>query len=325
MDLTAPALGRMVEPSRQDRLPRPGRRASNSEPATPSCGCSHQPTTTASVPPIAHERLHGAAPPLTSVQPEPQVELSMDGDGALMTGFAPPRVVRRFETSRLSQFLDYGRQLAQRSLGSAYSVVHAADDARPVRGGPAASAFKWPEPKQDGAPSGSHAARFGTDVDWGDEALPAGIGASRSLDAELEADNAEDPYCPEEARPAPWWRGRGACCAAVLLGVVLLVSSSASQDPVVTPADDHAAGDLSVPTAGGHAPPRPEARAPAMRRAASPPPPPSEHRPVLHNPNPNPNPNPDPNPNRNPNPKVRRRRRPRSASAPAAGRSAELG
>ena len=219
---------------------------------------------------------------MTNVQQEPQVELSMDGDGALMTGFAPPRVVRRFETSRLSQFLDYGRQLAQRSLGSAYSVVHAADDARPVRGGPAASAFKWPQPEQDGAPSGAHAARFGTDVDWGDEALPAGIGASRSLDAELEADNAEDPYCPEEARPAPWWRGRGACCAAVLLGVVLLVSSSASQDPVVTPADDHAAGDLSVPTAGGHAPPRPEARAPAMRRAASPPPPPSEHRPVLH-------------------------------------------
>jgi hypothetical protein len=216
---------------------------------------------------------------MKNVQQEPQVELSMDGDGALMTGFAPPRVVRRFETSRLSQFLDYGRQLAHRSLGSAYSAVHAADDAQPVRGGPAASAFKWPEPEQEGAPSGAHAARFGTDVDWGDEALPAGIGASRSLDAELEADNAEDPYCPEEARPTPWWRSRGACCAAVLLGVVLLVSSSASQDPVVTSVDDQAADGVS---AGGAVPPRPQARAPSMRRAASPPPPPSEQRPVLH-------------------------------------------
>lgn len=281
MDLTAPALGRMVEPSRQERLPRPGRRASNSEPATPSCGCSHHPTMAASVRPIAQEQLYGTAPPMLNtdaVQQEPQAELSLDGDGTLLTGFAPPRVVRRFETNRLSRFLDYGKQLAHRSLGSTYSVVHAADKAWPVREAPANSAFKWPAPEQEGAPSHAHA-RFGTDVDWGDEAVPAGIGASRSLDAELEADNTEDPYCPEEARSTPWWRGRAVYCAAVLLGLVLLVSS-ASQGAVVASADDQAADDN--PTAGGGAPLRPDARSPAIRRAVSPPPPPSEHRPVLH-------------------------------------------
>ena len=215
---------------------------------------------------------------MLNVQQEPQAELSLDGDGTLLTGFAPPRVVRRFETNRLSRFLDYGKQLAHRSLGSAYSVVHAADDAWPVRGAPANSAFKWPAPEQEGAPSHAHA-RFGTDVDWGDEAVPAGIVASRSLDAELEADNTEDPYCPEEARSTPWWRGRAAYCAAVLLGLVLLVSS-ASQGAVVASADDQAADDN--PTAGGGAPLRPDARSPAIRHALSPPPPPSEHRPVLH-------------------------------------------
>jgi len=282
MDLTAPALGRMVEPSRQERLPRPGRRASNSEPAT--CGCSHHPTTAASVPPIAQERLYGSAPPMMNVQQEPQAELSLDGDGTLLTDFAPPRVVRRFETNRLSQFLDYGKQLAHRSLGSAYSVVHAADDVGTVRGAPSVnSAFKWPAPEQEGAPSHAHAARFGTDVDWGDGAVPAEIGASRSLDAELEADNAEDPYCPEEARSSPRWRGHGVCCAAGLVGLVLL-ASSASQGAVVASANDQAAVDNSLPAAGGGAPPRPDAdaRSAAIRRAVSPPPPPSEHGPLLH-------------------------------------------
>ena len=65
---------------------------------------------------------------MMNVQQEPQAELSLDGDGTLLTDFAPPRVVSRFETNRLSQFLDYGKQLAHRSLGSAYSVVHATDD-----------------------------------------------------------------------------------------------------------------------------------------------------------------------------------------------------
>jgi len=88
-----------------------------------------------------------------------------------------------------------------------------------VRGAPSVnSAFKWPAPEQEGAPSHAHAARFGTDVDWGDGALPAEIGASRSFDAELEADNAEDPHCPEEARSSPRWRGHGVCCAAGLVG-----------------------------------------------------------------------------------------------------------
>ena len=278
MDLTAPALGRMVEPSRQERLPRPGRRASNSEPATPSCGCSHHPTMAASVRPIAQEQLYGTAPPMLNtdaVQQEPQAELSLDGDGTLLTGFAPPRVVRRFETNRLSRFLDYGKQLAHRSLGSTYSVVHAADKAWPVRGAPANSAFKWPAPEQEGAPSHAHA-RFGTDVDWGDESVPAGIGASRSLDAELEADN---PYLPESERSSPWLRrGGGICC---VLGLFLLVSS-ASQGAVDASADEQLADDSSVPTASGGAPLRPDARSPANRRAVSPPPPPSENRPVLH-------------------------------------------
>lgn len=277
MDLTAPALGRMMEPTQQERLPRPGaRRASNAEPATPSCGCSHRPTAAASVPPIGQERLYGTAPPMLNVQQEPQAELSLDGDGTLLTDFAPPRVVRRFETNRLSQFLDYGKQLVHRSLGSAYSVVHAADDVGPVRGAPADSAFKWPAPEQEGAaPSHAHA-RFGTDVDWGDESVPAGIGASRSLDAELEADN---PYLPESERSSPWLRrGGGICC---VLGLFLLVSS-ASQGAVDASADEQLADDSSVPTASGGAPLRPDARSPANRRAVSPPPPPSENRPVLH-------------------------------------------
>ena len=72
--------------------------------------------------------------------------------------------------------------------------------------------------------------------------MPAEIGASRSFDAELEADNAEDPHCPEEARSSPRWRGHGVCCAAGLVGLVLL-ASSASQGAVVASADDQAAVD----------------------------------------------------------------------------------
>lgn len=260
----------MMEPSRQDRLPRPGRRASNTAPPTQSCGCSHHP-------PSSQERLYGSALPVVNVQQEPQAALSLDGDGTLLTEFAPPRVVRRFETNRLSGFLDYGRQMVHRSLGSAYSVVHAADLtvlARSARsqGAQASSAFNWPAPEQEG--SSSHE-RFGTDVDWEDNTVPTAIGASCSLDAELAEAN---PDWPEPERSFPLWR-RGALCAVVLLGVVIV--TSASQRPVVASADDRVADNL-VPTASGGAPLRPDARSPTTHRTVPPPLPPLAKRPALH-------------------------------------------
>ena len=264
MDLNPPALG-MMEPIRQERLPRPGQRPSNAGPLTPSCSCPVPQAPSCSCPrpsvaahqaaftPSPLQGLHLSAPPRMNVQEEPPVELSLDGDGTLLADFPAARVPAR--PSGLNWLLENGREMVSRSVGSAYSAVQAADDAEPAKSsrfsaGPAASAFDWPEPDED--------------------AESTVIGAAshrRPLPAEVSTD------WPEE-RIAPRWM-RGAQLALVLLGLVMFVATiwqPGTVAPIDEPVDDVASPAVVDASSSSRSP----------THARSPPPPPLVSGPTLH-------------------------------------------
>ena len=133
----------MIEPGRQERLPRPGQRGGVDAPSV---------SRTTDQPP----RFGGTqapAPPRVNVQEEPRVEISLDGDGALLAAYPPAAR----PSGRLQRLLDSGRQML--SSSSAYSAVGAADDLEPASRRPAGAAragrhaLDWPEPEDEGSAS----------------------------------------------------------------------------------------------------------------------------------------------------------------------------
>lgn len=157
------------------------------------------------IPPIYQEQLYGSALTMINVKQEPQAEpLSMDGDGTLLADFAPARVVRWFETNRLSGLLDYGRQLVHRSVGSVYLSVHAADDTEAVQsthlgGAPASSTCQLSAEEEGASSHGLVQSADGTHLRtyWEDDTTTPGIGASRtpSQPEEAHLDRAKAARC----------------------------------------------------------------------------------------------------------------------------------
>ena len=131
----------LTEPGRQDRLPRPGQRG--------RCQCSGDAVPVVSRP-VDTATLQAPPPPRVNVQEELPVQISLDGDGALLATF--PRAAAA-PSHRLAWLLDSGKRML--NSASAYTAVGSADDAEPVgRLRTGVNGMDWPDPEEE--VSGSH-------------------------------------------------------------------------------------------------------------------------------------------------------------------------
>ena len=100
--------------------------------------------------PVDTASLQAPPPPRVNVQEEPPVQISLDGDGALLATF--PRAAAA-PSHRMAWLLDSGKRML--NSASAYTAVGSADDAEPVgRLGTGVNGMDWPDPEEE--VSGSH-------------------------------------------------------------------------------------------------------------------------------------------------------------------------
>lgn len=146
------------------------------------------------------------------------MQISLDGDGALLATFPPAAPA---PSHRMAWLLDSGKRML--NSASAYTAVGSADDAEPVgRLETGVNGMDWPDPEEED-PRGNFHASNGTSVQFDVEDDMDGVGPSRPRKSDWPG--------AELTRNVQLSRTKSMRIAGVLLACVLFATAMAMRSP----------------------------------------------------------------------------------------------